>query len=319
MESIECPLTGKKVELLISDTNTSKFCYESYMTGKVCMTDIAFQSCYGLTSHEKEILAGICRNSKIQKEESPLINQKYLQNLNNIDFPSDFLSKKNHFLNYLYNHGGKEYQKFTIDTHEDAPIIYSNSTTLEAIIDQLKEEDSFINYDKKQVTKQKTLFQNIRLTQKGITEIEGKKNYNSIVTINDEIDNIEIKIRETIINILKQNIPINNYELIITGDSKTQVRNRIKLFIEKHPNRKHEDFIELKAAIQFCDIDHLKKLILKDDYWAFFIEKFKDKNKTEKYFEQLTELRHAVKHNREITNLILLEGNAAIEWFNLVF
>ncbi len=58
-------------------------------------------------------------------------------------------------------------------------------------------------------------------------------------------------------------------------------------------------------------------MILKTEYWPFFESKFKDKTKVDKYFDYFSELRHTVKHKRELTSLILHEGKAAIEWFRM--
>jgi hypothetical protein len=74
----------------------------------------------------------------------------------------------------------------------------------------------------------------------------------------------------------------------------------------------------LKDAIQFCNIEHLKKIILKEKNWEFFEIKFREKDKVVQYFEQLNNARKAVKHTRELTTFVSLEGEAAIEWFGMV-
>ena len=74
----------------------------------------------------------------------------------------------------------------------------------------------------------------------------------------------------------------------------------------------------LLNAIQFFNIEHLKKVILGNENWQHFERIFREKEKTNKYFEQFNTLRKAVMHNRKVTKLISLEGIASIEWFELI-
>lgn len=141
---------------------------------------------------------------------------------------------------------------------------------------------------------------------------------NKDVTLDKKIDKVEINLRALIANTLIRAFAKEDYESLLTGDEKKQIKNCIKEYVGLHPNKKEDDFILLKDAIQFCNIEHLKKIILKEKNWEFFEVKFGEKDKVARYFEQLNNLRKAVKHSREITNLISFEGEAAIEWFGMV-
>ncbi|MGQ0739853.1 MAG: hypothetical protein ACT4OJ_12410 [Bacteroidota bacterium] len=133
----------------------------------------------------------------------------------------------------------------------------------------------------------------------------------------EEIDKIEKRLRNIVVETLCQKIGERDYEVLITGEAKTQIRSRIKEHVALHPNLQVSDFRSIDRAIQFCDIDHLKKVIIRDIYWNHFENVFKEKEKVVKYFEGFNNLRKAVMHNREMSMLIKHEGNAAIEWLNM--
>lgn len=160
-----------------------------------------------------------------------------------------------------------------------------------------------------------------------ITELanEMKSKYKLITTsenrtseLNKQIDKIENELRTLIADTLSNETGKDDFECLITGNAKQQIRRKITQHVNKHPNVNSDDFKTIKKSIQFCDIEHLKQIILRNDYWQFFVSKFKDKSKVEKYFDDLSGMRNVVKHSREMTNLVLYEGNAALEWFKMV-
>ncbi len=166
----------------------------------------------------------------------------------------------------------------------------------------------------------------VRYYFNGIKELASSVKKPEEVRINDVADNIDLrgeldslksKLRYLIVDTLTSAHSKSDFESLLTGDAKSQVRSCIKDYLGKHPNSKKEDFALLKDAIQFCNIEHLKKVIVKEDNWQLFEVKFNDKVKLIKYFEDLNEVRKAAMHNRTITKLISLEGRAAIEWFKL--
>jgi hypothetical protein len=136
--------------------------------------------------------------------------------------------------------------------------------------------------------------------------------------LNKKIDEVEINLRNVIVDILCRETGREDFQTLLTGDAKSQVKRRIEQHVAKHPNMNEVDYKLLKDAIQFCDIEHLKKTVLKPEYWAYFKFKFKDKAKVEKYLDQLSEVRHVVKHTRDMTDFILFEGKASIEWLEMV-
>ena len=203
----------------------------------------------------------------------------------------------------------------------DAPITFSSQDEFERIIEYLL-DNGWISYKGIFPSKQSNFYKGLRISKQRIEKIEGtfKKNEinNDKKELNESVDNIELKLRNVVSSTLIQMTGKSNFEDLFTGEPKQQVRRRIKLHLEKHPNQDINDFKSLAKSIQFCDIEHIKAILLKDEYWNFFEPKFKDRSSVEKYFNQFSELRHTLKHTRELTDLIAFEGKAAIAWFMMV-
>lgn len=136
--------------------------------------------------------------------------------------------------------------------------------------------------------------------------------------IEDDVDIIEHKLRDIFVKTIVNKTGKENYEDIITGSPKSDLRRRIKQHVDKHPRENIADYKTLKNAIEFADIEHLKLVILKESNWQYFEPIFKTKEATEKYFNQLSQIRHPLKHSRKLTDLVKLEGMVSIEWFKQV-
>jgi hypothetical protein len=315
-----CPLTGKKIKLIQPNPSTMEFFYETPMTGKVTITDIALMSAASLSEEEKRILVGMCRNKTLRNEPFR-ITYALFNELKNQPIPYSFEEKVNHLLQYLYDNGGTEYKSQDFDSEMDAPITFSSQEEFERIIECLLENE-WIRYKGIFPSKQSIFYSGIRISKEGVEKIEENFEKREIndnkKELNELVDSIELKLRNIITSTLKLKTGKINFEDILTGEPKQQVRRRIKLHLEKHPNQDINDFQRLEKSIQFCDIEHLKTIVLKDEYWNFFEPKFKDKSFAEKYFDQFSELRHTLKHTRELTDLVAFEGQAAITWFTMV-
>lgn len=316
-----CPFTNQKINLRTPNPGQMLFYYETPMTGKIKITDVALGSADSLTTEEKQILVGICRNKTLKGEDPITITYAFFSQLKTQPIPYSFEGRARHLLQFLYDNGGKEYKSHNLNSDRDSPITYSSRDEFERIIEYLLDND-WADCKKETRTNQCIFYHGLRISKNGIAKIEvllnGKQNIKKDNELNDTIDHLEIELRNVIVNILTKETGQDDFEMLLTGDVKQQVRRRIDLFLEKHPNKSKKDFQTLEKSIQFCDIDHLKKMIIKPEYWPFFESKFTNKTKVEKYFDSFSELRHTVKHKRELTNLVLHEGNAAIEWLRMV-
>lgn len=158
----------------------------------------------------------------------------------------------------------------------------------------------------------------IKEMAKKLLSIEASSNGTKELNLNKDIEKMEKVLRGIVVDTLCVSKRKSDFSELLTGDVKSQVKNRIKEHMALHPNLKDSDFASLTTAIQFCDIEHLKRIILKTENWIYFENFFKDKDKVLKYFEGFNNLRKAIMHSREVTELVKLEGKAAMEWFTMI-
>ena len=289
-----CPLTGKKIKLTQPNPSVAEFFYETQLTGKVTISDVAFMSAGSLSEEEKLILIGICRNKTLRKESFSISSSLFSQ-LKNQPIPYSFEEKSNYFLQYLYDHGGKEYQSHDIYSDIDAPITYSSQDEFERIIEYLL-ENGWVRSKGIFPSKQSIFYNGLRISKEGIEKIEGTSteieinNYNE-TELNNSVDSIELKVRNLVTSTLTLETGKNNFEDLLTGEPKQQLRRRIRLHLENHPNLRPDDFKNLSKSIQFCDIEHLKAIILKDEYWNFFAPQFKNRSLVDEILQSIQSIK----------------------------
>src|SRR4051812_25875800 len=121
-----CPLTGQRINLQQPKPSVMEFFYETPMTGKVRISDVALMAASSLSLQEKQILTGMCRNRTIKNEEPIRITSAFMKQLNDQNIPYSFEERARHLLQYLYDNGGKEYKSYNINSDTDSPITYSS-------------------------------------------------------------------------------------------------------------------------------------------------------------------------------------------------
>jgi hypothetical protein len=166
-----CPLTGRPVPIHQVGDSLSFF-YETPETGKVLFTEVALTEAENLTTEEKQILAGICRNRTIRNEEPIMITSAFLKTLKQQNIPFAFQERAIHFLKYLYDNGGKEFKSFDIDSRSYSTIAYAGREEFERIIKHLKSE-FWIEIG--QEFAGAGAYHNLTLTKYGIEEVEKGK------------------------------------------------------------------------------------------------------------------------------------------------
>lgn len=317
-----CPITAVPITLYSPPEGGRRYVYKTEVLGVVEWTDVAYMEAPAVLSLEdKYILAGVCRNNWLNDLQPTQINSAFLRTLKNLDIPYDFESRAKLLLQHLYNSGGKEYKSFSIRTAGDASLTYSSPEEFERIMAYLKEE-GWIRWEKRNPTKATIFYQDVRITKEGITLLNNTGKQSNSVNIDTEnlnplIDNLEIRLRSIIVETLTKETGKQNWEDIITGDAKSALRTRIKQHTNNHPGTNSQDFAMLSKAVQFFDVDHFKKVII-NAYWTRFQSIFQDKMKVERFFDDFAELRHTIKHGRELTKLVSSAGKTAMIWLTMV-
>jgi hypothetical protein len=79
------------------------------------------------------------------------------------------------------------------------------------------------------------------------------------------------------------------------------------------------DFYQtLPGKLEYGDLRELQDAILNKALWPLFQARFANKETLAKRFDQLAELRNAVRHSRTVDDVTRKDGEAALSWFQQV-
>jgi hypothetical protein len=71
----------------------------------------------------------------------------------------------------------------------------------------------------------------------------------------------------------------------------------------------------LADLVEYCDFRELQEIVTSKANWAAFSSQFGDKDTLTTNFNHLADLRNSLRHSRNVGDVTLREGEAAIEWF----
>jgi hypothetical protein len=130
--------------------------------------------------------------------------------------------------------------------------------------------------------------------------------------LNDEIEKIELDLRRIIKDLLN-----NSYNEIPQHISNA-VNPRIESVVRKTPGKTIADFNDLEDFLPFFDLRDLEQTIVSKSLWSNFESLFRSKEMVGMRFNQLSNLRNAIRHSRYVDDITLNDGKAAISWFQEV-
>lgn len=139
----------------------------------------------------------------------------------------------------------------------------------------------------------------------------------SLKKLNDEIEVIETCFRDLIVNTLGDSY--DSYRQNTPQHIQEKVEKRISTDMRKKPNLTDEDFNLFSRRIIYFDLFEYHNLIVSKTNWDLFKDIFKDKEQLQIRFTQLSTLRNAIRHSREVSSIERLDGEAAIKWFESTF
>jgi hypothetical protein len=126
------------------------------------------------------------------------------------------------------------------------------------------------------------------------------------------IERIELKLRnitETTLAGDISRIPSN-----VLGE----VEKRITGAVKKNAALDADLYKTLAGKLEYFDLRDPQQTIVGKGPWPQFKTRFGVKEKLEDKFDQLAELRNAIRHSRTVNDVVRKEGEAAILWFNAV-
>jgi hypothetical protein len=132
----------------------------------------------------------------------------------------------------------------------------------------------------------------------------------------DGVAAMEIHLRDFIDRRLTDVISPYYWKDAIPGDVITDVKKRINEHLERHPYKRWSDFPPGRIRLEFCDVSHYEKIILKN--WPQFEELFQRKEEFQRHITAYRALRNCVQHNRAPTDVERLSGEAAMAWLERI-
>ncbi len=90
---------------------------------------------------------------------------------------------------------------------------------------------------------------------------------------------------------------------------------RVQRELKKNPSLDAKHMKSLAGRLEYADLRELQDAICGKDLWASFAPRFGTKEGLGGRFNQLAELRNAIRHSRTTTLVVQTDGKAAILWF----
>lgn len=245
-------------------------------------------------------------------------------------FPKAFLYKKYNSGNSIHKAMVNEIsniafitQKSNMEILAGDPAEYLPKINPEQLRKQFVPTDSTLytldNYDAFLEERRKKLTDGINSFLKSYYEDASKEVKNQDLQHYDqEIENIEISLRDIITDRLQLACELDAYQEMIPNHVKEKVNLRIKNWLGKNPGEDKNQFSDLRRRMDFFDMQEYKDVIISKPAYPSFEEIFGTKGTLDVRFNQLAELRNAVRHSRDITDATIKDGEAAIAWFSSI-
>ena len=106
------------------------------------------------------------------------------------------------------------------------------------------------------------------------------------------------------------------WSLHIPSHTRDNLQRKIEQEARKSPGNSSERFDSPRAKLDYCDVTDYADIILSKTNWELFQDAFGSKGTCDRMFGDLREYRNALKHNRDISEIVALQGQAAIVWLS---
>lgn len=153
-------------------------------------------------------------------------------------------------------------------------------------------------------------------------------------TIQDAIENLLIKerldlepqLRELDSKVESVELRLRSLVFVKLGDDTTlipphilqKVTERIGGALKKNAAMDASHYATLAGMLEYFDLRELQDTIAAKSLWGNFETVLVNKEALYKKFDQLAELRNGIRHSRSVSQIVRMEGEASILWFNQV-
>lgn len=124
-----------------------------------------------------------------------------------------------------------------------------------------------------------------------------------------QIEVVELELRQTITRTLKDS-PDS-----LPSHVRQKISTRLHKAAKKNPALNLKTFDTLSRQLEYADLRELQDTIVTKKLWPKFKARFGNKVQLINRFDQLAELRNAIRHSRTVDKITRKDGEAAILWF----
>lgn len=128
--------------------------------------------------------------------------------------------------------------------------------------------------------------------------------------LNDQIEKIELALRELVHTTLG-----DQFVSVVPSHLHAEIQRTVRKHVNSTPSAEMSEYDSLKACLPFLDLRHLQDTICTKNNWQAFVKRFQTKELLSMRFNQLGDLRNAIRHSRPYSETVELDARAAIRWF----
>ena len=130
--------------------------------------------------------------------------------------------------------------------------------------------------------------------------------------LDERIERVELDLRESVASAL------NNDTTQIPEHILRNINGRIQSKLRKNPALDSTYYETPEGKLEFIDLRELQDLMVTKSLWSNFEPEFISKVTLNNKFDQLAELRNCIRHSRTTDEITIMEGKAAIMWFEKI-
>ena len=128
--------------------------------------------------------------------------------------------------------------------------------------------------------------------------------------LDEAVERIELRLRRLVV------AKLDNDRNLWPHHMREKLSGRIAQELKRHPGTDESRYAALDAAIEFADLTELLDAMVAKDLAHRFADVFPHKEGLIAKFGQLGQLRNGIRHSRTVNDVVRLEGEAAVRWFD---
>ena len=133
-----------------------------------------------------------------------------------------------------------------------------------------------------------------------------------IQQLDARVEVVELGIRDAISEALEGEVTN------VPGHVLKKIDERIRTATRRNPILDPTLYQTLSGKLEYADLRELQDIILNRTLWSRFEGKFGSKGIIEVRFQQVSDLRNGIRHSRTVDDIMRMEGEAALLWFEKI-